>query len=107
MPMVWVLYRNIKGPDPTLIDFTSQAAQGTPPSSADPEILRLWDGISCWATEAQARRIARRYPKQGAYIAVLQIPDDTATRIERTRGPGHHTLRGDPAEIMTCVIAVR
>ena len=105
--MAWTLYRNIRGSEPTLLDFTSHEAQGIPPTSANPEVIRLWDGISCWATEAQARRIARRYPKQGAYIAVLYIPDVAAIQVERTRGPGHHTVRGDPSEIWSCVIEVR
>jgi len=104
--MAWTLYRTIEGREPTLIDFMSRAARGESSTSIDPDVLRLWDGISCWATETQARRMARRYPNQGSYIAVLHIPDDASVRVERTRGPGHHTVWGDPAQLITYVVAV-
>jgi hypothetical protein len=80
---------------------------GVAPRSDDPETVRLNRGISCWATEAQARRIARRYPFRGTYIAVLQIPDGAPVNIERTRGSGHHTVWGAPAQLMAYVTAVR
>lgn len=104
--MAWTLYRIIQNAELSLLDLTSSGAQGIPPRSNDPEILRLWDGISCWATEAQARRTIRSFPHLGTHIAILQIPDDAPVRVERTRGPGHHTVWGDPAVLMTYVTSV-
>jgi hypothetical protein len=90
----------------TLVDFTSLEAQAVPPRSDDPEILRLHSGISCWATDARARRAMRRYPALGTYIVLLTIPDDASIRVERTRGPGHHTVWGEPETISGYVTPV-
>jgi hypothetical protein len=105
--MARTLYRIIQSSTPTLLDFTSLEAQGIPPRSDDPEIIRLRSGISCWATETQARRTAMRYPFLGSHIATLQIPDDAPVRVERTRGRGHYTVWGSPVELMTYVTSVQ
>lgn len=105
--MAWTLYRIIRDSEPALLDFASLTAQGKPPRSTDPEVIRLSAGISCWATETQARNKARRYRHLGSFIATLQIPDDALVRIERTLGAGHHTVWGDPAEIMRFVVTVK
>lgn len=104
--MAWTLYRIIKGEEVALLDLTSSEAQGVPPRSNAPDVLRLWDGISCWATAAQARRTIRSFPHLGTHVAVLHIPDEAAVRVERTRGPGHYTVWGDPAVLMTYVTGV-
>jgi hypothetical protein len=104
--MAWTLYRIVKSGEPTLLDLTSNEVQGIPLRSDDPEVRRLWSGLSCWATEAQARRAIRSFPHLGSHIAILQIPDDAPVRVQRTRGPGHHTLWGDPATLLTYVAAV-
>lgn len=47
--------------------------------------------------------LARRFPWQGeAFIAELVIPIENF-RLEKTRGPGHYTLWGDPRAILACV----
>ena len=104
--MAWTLYRIIRSTEAALLDFTSSEAQGVPPRSNAPEILRLWDGISCWATETQARRTIRSFPHLGTHIARLEIPDGAPIRVERTRGPGHHTVWGDPAVLLSYVTTV-
>jgi hypothetical protein len=104
--MAWTLYRIVKDSELTLRDFMSLEAQGAPPRSDDPEILRLRTGISCWATEAQARRTARRYPHLGSYIARIEIPEDAPVRVERTLGRGHYTVWGEPSVLMTYAVAV-
>jgi hypothetical protein len=104
--MAWTLYRITKTSEWTLLDFTSLEAQGIPPRSEDPEVMRLHSGISCWATEAQARRAMRRYPSLGSHIVALQIPDDAPVKVERTRGPGHHTVWGEPETIAGYAVPV-
>jgi|SRR3954468_21184602 len=104
--MARTLYRIIRGSEPDLLDFTSNEAQGLAPRSTNPNVLHVWDGLSCWATVAQARRIIRSFPYLGSHIAVLEIPDDDPVRVERTRGPGHHTVWGAPSVLLTYVTSV-
>lgn len=100
------VYRNVRTDPPTRLDFTSNEALGIPSRHSEPEMLRLWSGISVWATEAQARRNAARYPNVGRFIAAIRIEADMPIRIERTlRRPGHHTLWGEPADLLTRVAA--
>ena len=99
-------YRIVETNPPLLEDFLSDAAQGRPPRSETHR--HLWDGISVYATAQQARNKAQDYPFLGQFIARLDIPDQAPVRIERTlrRSRGHHTLWGDPAYLLRCVVAV-
>jgi hypothetical protein len=100
-------YRVVRQNPPALDDFTSNAAKGRPLRYPSPETARLWSGISVNATEAQARRRVRQYPMLGTHIARLAIRADSHIQIERTtRIPGHYTLWGDPAELLSCVTEV-
>jgi hypothetical protein len=100
-------YRIVRSNPPDLRDFVSQAAQGIPSGRRDPEALRLRRGISVYATEAQARRKARGVGTLGAFIARLEMPADSPIISERTtESSGHHTLWGEPATLMACVVAV-
>jgi hypothetical protein len=101
-----VFYRVVRTAPPTLRDFTSNAALGRPLLDPTPENRRLWAGLSFWATMAQARRNARRYRNQGAFIATVVIEDGAAVRVEKTRGPGHYTLWGLPHTLLACVVSV-
>jgi hypothetical protein len=100
------LARVIASLTPTIQDFTSPAASGETFSHPDPGRRRLWDGLSFYATEAQARRNARRYRAHGEFLAIVRIERDAPIRVERTLGPGHYTVWGDPAEILARVVAV-
>ncbi len=102
------LYRIVLADPPTLADFTSKAEAGVPlPRALGPEAIRLWDGISVFATESQARRAARRYPLLGSFITRLSVPTIPGVRYERTLGtPGHYTLWGDSALLLACVVGV-
>jgi hypothetical protein len=100
-------YRVVKTDPPTLADFTSNAARGRPLLDPSPETRRLWAGLSVNATEAPARRRARQHPALGAWVACLELPAAAPVQIERTtRIPGHHTLWGEPAVLLGCVVAV-
>jgi hypothetical protein len=100
-------YRIVKTNPPTLADFISNAAKGRPIlDNARPEARRLWDGLSVYATEAQARRHARVSPMLGAFLAELVITPDTVVRIERTLGSGLYTIWGDPALLLSCIARV-
>lgn len=101
-------FRIVKTDPPTVDDFLSAEARGMiPPVELSDDLRRLWDGISVYATAAQARRKARQSPILGRYIVELRLWPDTGLRVERTaRGPGHHTIWGQPGDIQACVVSV-
>ena len=104
--MAATLYRIVARDPPTLDDFTSNQARSKQPRlPADLEVLRLWNGLSAYATEAQARRKALSAPYLGDYIAKLIIRDDSPIQRERTlpRSPGHHTIWGEPGAVLASV----
>ena len=102
------LYRIVRTNPPTLADFTSGARQGRPiPAQLPREPHRLWDGLSAYATLAQARRKQRRSPNIGEYVAALDLVASGSVRVERTtREPGHHTAWGPPDALLACVVEV-
>jgi hypothetical protein len=98
-------YRVTRSLPPTLDDFLSQKARGIPMARPDPEVALLWDGVSVYATEAQARKQARAKPGLGAYIAEIVVNDGNPITVRRSgRGSGHHTLWGDPDELKARVM---
>ncbi len=103
------LYRIVEHDPPTLEDFMSDEDLGEPPpEDADRQTLRMWRGISVFATEAQARAKATRLPL-GDYIAEVEVPPGADLKIERTGGKrarGHHTLWARPEEIARWVTSV-
>lgn len=101
-----LFYRIVRTNPPTLYDFTSNLELGRE-VPADPELAALWDGLSVQSTLAQARRRRRASPMLGNYIAVLRVPTDGSIRFERTlSADGHHTLWGDPAELLALVVSI-
>jgi len=101
-------YRIVRTNPPTLADFFSDEARGKPkPTAADKASLH--QGLSVYATLAQARRKARGVTVLGRFVAQLEIPDETLVRAERTfsRSPGHHTLWAEPAELLRYVATVQ
>ena len=100
-------YRLVRSNPPTLDDVTSQKAKGVPMARPDPEVALLWDGISVYATVTQARNQARAKPWLGAYIAELAISEGERITFRRTgTGRGHHTLWGDPVELLACLTRI-
>lgn len=92
-------YRIVKTDPPNLEDFKSYRELGILLLRTDAESRRLADGISVYATLAQARRAARSQPFLGRFIAEVVIPDDGSLTLARTgKKPGHHTIWCDPRE---------
>ena len=106
--MARVFHRIVESSPLTLTDFMSDVARGRVRYPIAIEQLRLRSGLSVFNTEAQARRKALDLPILGVYIASLEIPDGTEVRFEHTlrSSPGHHTLWGDPVELLAYVAAV-
>lgn len=104
---VRVLYRIALTNPPTLADFTSFAALGRRLRRADPNVDRLWDGVSMYDTEERARQKAKQLPYLGNHLARVVISAGTAFRVQRTlASPGHYTVWGDPASLLGCVTGV-
>jgi hypothetical protein len=100
-----IFYRIVKADPPEVVDFMSNQAKGLPRREGEPP--ELYDGISVYETEAQARRKATRYRSLGSYIAALRLPEDGPIQYRRTTASrGHHTLWGEPQEIRAHVVAV-
>jgi hypothetical protein len=105
--MARVFFRLVGSRTPTLADVLSKSALGEPLRVDTPENRRLCQGISVYATEAQARRKGRASPMLGAYIARIELPDDGPIESERTTtSSGHHTLWGDPLIILAAITDV-
>lgn len=100
-------YRIVKTDPPRLEDFLSNQARGITPPDTKSLTLWVWTCISVYATSAQAHRMARRYPRHGTLMAVLEIEPEAPVQVERTLStPGHHTIWGDPTELLRRVVAV-
>lgn len=109
------LYRIIKSPQATPDDFRSQKELGAPLRSTSPEAIAAYDGVSVFATAAQARA-ANALPRKpiGTHLATLTIADallagnDPAIRVQRTfaQREGHHTLWGDKRIMHRCVTGI-
>jgi hypothetical protein len=100
-------FRIVRSDPPTRDDFLSNEAKGKRARGNDPEVLRLWSGISVYDSPRRARATARIFPYLGISIAELSVPDDGSIVWERTTaGPGHYTLWGDPDRLLSCVRSV-
>ncbi len=70
------------------------------------DLAALWNGLSLYATEAQARATAAAYPRRGwRAVAAVNLPDDGRFHVRKTLGPGHDTVWGAATDLLACVIA--
>jgi len=96
-----LLYRLVKHNPPLHEDMYSYKLLGIPLLAVSES--RLWDGLSCYNTESQARRRARSLHGY-RFIAVLEIPEDGNVRYERTgRDRGHYTIWADVEVLLRAV----
>ena len=101
-----ILYRVAKSNPARTTDFLSGCLLAQPPQGDSLEYLLLWLGTSVWATEAQARNKARRWPRLGRYIAVLDVPDRPTIVVHRTipGSRGHHTIWTTATQLANSVV---
>ena len=102
------LYRLVRANPPPRADFLSHAEQGVAPlRPLTPTQMRLWSGVSCTETLAQARARVAANPHLGAFIAVVDLPDNGQFGIARTgQRAGHITVWGDADALRAAVVAV-
>lgn len=108
-------HRIIPAPTPTRVDFFSDRARGLLPPR-NPDKVRYWEGLSVFATLAQARAvIATRKARASAQgiawpvecVAEVTIArDGPITYEEWGRNAGHHTLWGDPDRLLAAVTGI-
>lgn len=102
--MAQTFYRIVYTVPPTVEDFKSHMALGRPLRDSSPAARRKAEGVSVFVEVREARHIAKTYPKtMGRYIAELQIADDSSILWEETGRNGHHTLWGEPEELLACI----
>lgn len=100
------LYRLLRGIQPVRDDFRSHAARGRRlrPDASD-EQRRIFDGLSMYESEVQARETAARFPNVWQTIAVLDLPDDGRFRMEQTGvAAGHWTVWAQPDAVIHYVV---
>jgi hypothetical protein len=100
-------YRIVKTNPPTLQDFMSNRELGRRPRDPnDPEVLRRWDKVSVWGEEQRAHQWARERPRLGAYVARLDLPDDSTIAAEESGPTGHYSLAATAAELRQCFTSI-
>ena len=96
-------YRIIQSDQATEADFLPYGSRGGP-IPTDPQLRRMWSGISVYDTLDRARSQALKRPGLGAYIAELEVQWGRSVRAERTgHRRGYHTLWGEPSVLLACV----
>ncbi len=100
-----VIYRIIRGAQPSREDFLSDEESGKLPRDETREKLRRHRGFSIWLTERNARAIARRFPQLGSHIVEVRLPSGALLEpFDRT--PDHNTAYGDSDDFLGQVVRV-
>jgi hypothetical protein len=99
-------FRVVKSHPPTREDFLSAAALGRRLRGSNPELRRLFDGISVTDSLQQARQTAADFPRLGRFIATLVIPTGAPVRWEQTLREGHYTIWAEPDLLLRLVTEV-
>lgn len=100
-------YRIVRSSPPSVIDFMSDEMRGLPPRNDDPETLRLWTGLSVYATRNQARKRPQGIRGWAGFLRDSKFRRLGTARSERTTtSRGHHTLWGASPEFLECVVSV-
>ena len=101
-------FRGVHSDPPTERDFWSNKRFGRPRRHEEISNEREYDSLSMWDTLEGMHVVCRRFPKVGSHIAEVETPDDEAQGIEywRSGPPGHWSVRGDPAKLLSLVVRV-
>ena len=99
-------YRVVKADPSKLEDFLSNRAKGWPSRGVEIARPELWEGLSVYDSEANARRKARQVPAIGSYIARVDLPAEASFKYEKTGGRGHYTLWAEARTLLDNVVEV-
>ncbi|MGH2584361.1 MAG: hypothetical protein ACRDJE_05550 [Dehalococcoidia bacterium] len=100
-------YRVVKRNPPTERDFLSMQALGRRLRADTPENRRIYDGVSVYATLDGVRFLVERFPHMGAFVAILEVEEGKALRVEQTTpDPDHYTLWASSETLLATVVEV-
>lgn len=94
------LWRTVRANPPTEADFLSLKALGRLQRDAP---IELWEGVSTFHSLTLAAAMPRKFG-HGAFLARLALVPDGPIRWVKTRGEGHYTISGPPAEMLARVV---
>jgi hypothetical protein len=93
--------------DPDLpLSFRSHHAEGLEPRRQQTQHAALHTAISCWRSGESAARLAKRFPKLGSYVAVVDLEAGHGFNYlnpEDEIDPEHLTIWGDSAALAAAV----
>jgi hypothetical protein len=99
-PSTVTFYRIAKTFPPSADEYrTKRQKDGNPPTNADAAIIRAYDGLSAFDSEAGARRQATRFRILGSKVVRFHLPIAGHISWEQTFQPGHYTLTGELAQL--------
>jgi hypothetical protein len=101
-------YRIVETNPPLLWDFLSNEARGIVPrrplSRRDAD---RWRGVSHYVTRTAAFAKTDDSPWLGDYVAVVELPSNSAARVEQTGRDLHHvTIWAEADDLLSWVISV-
>lgn len=100
-----MVYRLVRGPRPTRLDFESRAARGLSHTGGGAYYAELNRGVSVVASVAHARVLRDLFPRaRWQYVAELAIP--AGVRLRQTGWAGHYTVWAGPDDLLSWVVRV-
>lgn len=100
-PSVRSFYRIAKVYPPGEDEYLTARQRGRLlPVAATGELVRSWDGLSAYDSEEGARQQAKRLRGRLGWLVVrYDVPARSEIVWEKSLGPGHYDLFGDPVEL--------
>jgi hypothetical protein len=86
--------------------FRSHYEQRRPPRGPENRAAAIHMALSMFDSPDVAVQLARRVPKLGGCVAIVDLQPDLGLCVARTGGPAHWSVWGRPLQLADCVTAV-